>query len=490
VTEGDSQGDDQAKSGPNGSPLRQARVRVGWTQAAAMRRFARAAASLGEVVPSNASLKRMFAYQRAFVAIYQTAAKDLGFATHGEAHGLIVARGSTDDSPSNHQDRPAPEALVEANQASWREVRRYLIESGIRIADQVANLYDRRWQVVGVPALAPSIWLPKSPVPLDRIKMRWDPEPTQPTITGAEAEAANTLPLRVPGHAFERYTSAIRYISPPALFENRHSYRMTEVEWGDGDGEMTFGLATFFDKLDVSEPLSHESAVAAMAGQVAWSNLPFRGLIADPFDLAARVVNPGIATLTIRRNVADGTGSFFLLRRDPTQVTNGRHYSLLPAGEFQPASIAAASIAADLDLWRNMVREYREEMLGRTEHDGSGGKPLDYEVWPFFRDMNKAREAGDLRAYALGVVLDALSLNAVIATAVVINDDAFDRLFRGLVSTNPEGEVVGSLDGKKSIHGLPFDDATVTRLIENEPLGQTSAACLSLAWRHRFALLP
>jgi hypothetical protein len=227
-----------------------------------------------------------------------------------------------------------------------------------------------------------------------------------------------------------------------------------------------------------------------MADQVAWRSLPFRGLIADPFDLAARVVNPGIATLTIRRNVADGTGSFFLLRRDPTQVTNGRHYSLLPAGEFQPASIAAASITADLDLWRNMVREYSEEMLGRPEHDGSGGKPLDYEVWPFFRDMNKAREAGELRAYALGVVLDALSLNAVIATAVVINDDAFDRLFRDLVSTNPEGEVIGSLDGKKSIHGLPFDEPTVTRLIEREPLGQTSAACLSLAWRHRSTLLP
>jgi hypothetical protein len=227
-----------------------------------------------------------------------------------------------------------------------------------------------------------------------------------------------------------------------------------------------------------------------MSGQLTWSHLPLRALIVDPFDLAIRTVNPGISTLTIRRNTTDGTGTFFLLRRDPTQVTNGRHYSLLPAGEFQPASIAAESITTDLDLWRNMVREYSEEMLGRPEHDGSAGTPLDYEVWPFFRDMTKAREAGKLRAYALGVVLDALSLNAVIATAVVIDDDVFDRLFRDLVSTNPEGDIVTSLDGSKSIRGLPFDEATVSRLVNREPLGQTSAACLSLAWRHRTVLLP
>ncbi len=252
MTEGDSQGDDQAKPSPSGSPLRHARLRLGWTQAnRPCERFARAVGSLGEAVPSDASLKRMFAYwesgeravtvdtyQRAFVAIYQAAAKDLGFATHGEAHDLVVARRDAYDAPSNYHDRPVPEALVEANQASWREVRRYLIESGTRIAGQVANLYDHRWQVAGVPALAPSTWLPTSPVPLDRIKMRWDPEPTQPTITGAEAEAATTLPLRAPGHAFAQYTSAIRYVSRPLCSRIRHSYRMTEVDWSDDGGEM------------------------------------------------------------------------------------------------------------------------------------------------------------------------------------------------------------------------------------------------------------
>jgi hypothetical protein len=252
---------------------------------------------------------------------------------------------------------------------------------------------------------------------------------------------------------------------------------------------MTFGLSTFFNKLDVGEVLAHEAGAADLAGELDWPQLPFRSLLGDLFDLSNRAVNPGISTLTIRRNTTTGEGTFFLLRRDPTQVTNGRHYSLLPAGEFQPASISPHSLLVDLDIWRNMVREYAEEMLGQPEHDGSAGAPVDYDVWPFYRDMTAARTAGTLRPYVLGIILDALSLNASIATATVIDDHVFDNLFRDRVATNPEGEVVTSIDTNKSIHGLTFDEQTVTRLTSHEPLGQTSAACLSLAWKHRATLL-
>jgi hypothetical protein len=386
-------------------------------------------------------------------------------------------------------DRPSPDAAVEASQTHWRQARQYLIESGIGLAARTADLYDPALRVEHVPAISTAAWLPNGPVPLEKLALDWDDTSRKPRITGLEAEARPTLPLRAPGHAFTRYTAAIRYLRKPALFENRHSYRLTGIEWSEGAGRMAFGLATFFDKLDVSEPLGHEAAAAELAGHLDWQHLPFRGLVSDPFDLSARIVNPGISTLTIRRNTADGTGTFFLLRRDPTQVTNGRHYSLLPAGEFQPASISPQSITTDLDIWRNMVREYAEEMLGQPEHDGSSGVPVDYEIWPFYRDMTAARAAGTVRPYALGVILDALSLNASIATATVVDDTVFDELFRDLVARNPEGEVVFSLDNNKSIRGLPFDEETVKRLTTREPLGQTSAACLTLAWRHRAELL-
>lgn len=74
------------------SPLRVHRLRMGWSQAAAMRRFEAALDRAGENAPEGASLKRMFAYwesgkravtvpayQRALVEIYQTPAEALGF---------------------------------------------------------------------------------------------------------------------------------------------------------------------------------------------------------------------------------------------------------------------------------------------------------------------------------------------------------------------------------------------------------------------------
>ncbi|WP_020387870.1 hypothetical protein [Kribbella catacumbae] len=385
--------------------------------------------------------------------------------------------------------RPAPEAAVEASQQNWRQVRQYLTEQGIDLAARTADLYDAELRVEHVPALSTPAWLPQRPVLLEDVKLRWNEASPQPRLTGSEAEARTALPLRAPGHAFTQYTSAIRYLRPPALFENRSSYRLLDVDWSNGKGAMTFGLSTFFNKLDIGEVLAHEAGAADVSGNLNWAHLPFRSLLGDLFDLSNRAVNPGISTLTIRRDMTTGDGSFFLLRRDPTQVTNGRHYSLLPAGEFQPASISPQSLLVDLDIWRNMVREYAEEMLGQPEHDGSGGTPVDYEVWPFYRDMTAARNAGTIRPYVLGVILDALSLNASIATATVIDDHIFDNLFRDRVATNPEGEVVSSIGNNKPIHGLTFDEETVTRLTTQEPLGQTSAACLTLAWKHRATIL-
>lgn len=78
---------------PDPTPLRTARKRRGWSQAAAMRRFQAAVERNGDTCPEGASLKRMIsywesgeravtvpAYQRAFVEIYEAPPEALGFA--------------------------------------------------------------------------------------------------------------------------------------------------------------------------------------------------------------------------------------------------------------------------------------------------------------------------------------------------------------------------------------------------------------------------
>ncbi len=298
---------------------------------------------------------------------------------------------------------PSSDAVVTASQEAWRAVRSHLIRHRTQLAKQAVRLYDPAWRLPHTPALTLPSWLPSRPLPIETVTLEWVAAPPRPAITGHEAELRPVLPLRTPGHAFRQYTTAMRYLSPPGLFENRPSYRLLDVSWEpSGQGKLRFGLATYFDKLDVSEALSHEFAAVMMAGvPPAWRQLPFRARLSQPFDLSSRIGGVGIATLTIRRNTTDGSCAFFLLSRDPTKVAvGGGQYGVIPAGEFQPSCIAPACMQDDLDLWRNIVREYSEELLGEPEHDGSSGQPLDYECWPFYRAMQRAREAGLLRRRA------------------------------------------------------------------------------------------
>lgn len=381
---------------------------------------------------------------------------------------------------------------VEASQRVWRDVRKYLIRHRSTLASRVVELYEPSWRLPQTPLLSHDSWLPDKPISLEDIELEWEPSPPKPIIVGQEPEARPLLPLRTRLQTFPSYSSAIRYLSPPGLFENRPCYRLLGVSLnGHAQARLRFGQSCYFDKIDVSETLGHELSAAAINSTPSWSDLPFRSLVSDPFDLVLRAVNAGIATLTIRRDPANGQAHFFLLRRDSEKVaTGGGQYGLVPAGEFQPASVSPDSLLPDLSMWRNIVREYSEELLGQPEHDGSSGRPLDYERWPFFRAMEQARERGELRVYVLGVALNALSLNATVVTVAVIDSVVFDSLFRELTHLNAEGEVVVHLGDDKQRRGVAFDEATVNHLLHVERMMSPHAiAGLSLAWRHRTALL-
>jgi hypothetical protein len=246
-------------------------------------------------------------------------------------------------------------------------------------------------------------------------------------------------------------------------------------------------------KLEFARVASRSSGVGRPGAGVTWADLPFRRLT-DPFDLTSRHLIPAITTLTLCRNRKRGTASFLLHWRDPARVaTAGGIDDVIPAGEFQPSSIVPWSQTADLDLWRNIVREYSEELCGQPEHDGSRGTPLRHDGWPFYRALSRAREAGRVTAYCLGAGLDALTLAATIPTVVVIDDSAFDEIFGDVVEVNvevnAEGITVRSLPDQRSATGIPFTQANVDRLLTAAPIAPPGAAYLELAWQHRDRLL-
>ncbi len=241
--------------------------------------------------------------------------------------------------PEQHEE--AYQAAVSASQQQWLGVRQHLNQHRSDLACMAASLYPDATHL-GSRLITRSRWVPPAPVDMNEVDLDWVGSRVPCEVRGTEPEALQACPLRAPGHQYERYTLAVRGLSPPALFENRPSYRLLAIDWSAQ--RLTFGLATYFDKLDVCEAVGHELATAAVrraaAGPIDWADLPFRALIGDPFDLRRRAVVPAITTLTLRLDRTRGTANFLLHWREPDKVaTAGGLFDAIAAGEFQPSSL-------------------------------------------------------------------------------------------------------------------------------------------------------
>jgi transcriptional regulator with XRE-family HTH domain len=383
-----------------------------------------------------------------------------------------------------------PEAR--ASQLVWRNERRWLNQHRSDLARLAVSLYPSDARVPRSTLIAPSGWRLADPIELGSVEIVLDEGPQTVKVDGSEAESAPVRPLRTTGERFDRYTAAVRHLDPPTLFESRPSYRLLAGSPREG---LRFGMAAYFDKLDISEAVGHELAAACMelgtvpSDSAAVGQLPFRDLIGDPFDAAGRAIIPAITTLTIRLRRYPAEPSFLLHWRDPAKVaTAAGIYDVVPAGEFQPSSVALWDRRADFDLWRNIVREYSEELLGAPEHDGTRTQPIDYDRWALYQALQQARADGTAVAAVLGMGLDALTLAATILTVVVLDDDVFDQAFGNAVRYNEEGEIIAVAGGAPA-DGVPFNEESVCRVLDNEPMASPGAACLSLAWQHRDWLL-
>ncbi len=300
------------------------------------------------------------------------------------------------------------------------------------------------------PLLARPQWRPAEPVPLEAVTLSWHPgraglavDPVQP------ARSAGVRPLRADGTRFGSYAEALAALRPPRLLENRICYRLLAAESPAAESlaaespaagpRLRFGANRYFDLINVSEAVAHETAAWVLAHPDRAigprpDELPLRSAIGDPLDLARRSVTTGIATLILRLDREAGTAQMLLHWRDPASVAvNGGLYQVAPAGMFQPSGEASGNLANDLSLWRAIAREVSEELLGTSEDYGSDQAPIEYERWPFFAALSGARQAGTLRGYWLGAGADPLTLDVDLLTVLVFDAELFDAEFDGLV---------------------------------------------------------
>ena len=191
----------------------------------------------------------------------------------------------------------------------------------------------------------------------------------------------------------------------------------------------------------------------------------------------------GISTLTIINN-EEAPPLFLMHKRNIDSVSYAmNNYHVIPAEEFQPSSKAAASFKEDLDFWKNIMREYSEEIGCNPEFDGNSGKHYDYEREPL-KTLNREKQKDNIKLYFLGFGLDPLTLQGEILTTCVFKNNTFNKIFSDIHDKNKEGDIISDYHR----WGRPFNKENI-ELYLNEQTLAAGETILKLAWKHKDILL-
>jgi hypothetical protein len=367
----------------------------------------------------------------------------------------------------------------------WLRLNSSLHRDRYDLAVRAAAGYPPELRLAGTPLLAPPAWRLAAPVPLDSVRLEFRRDAPRPDVPDVAALAAYALPERADGARYQRYSDVVAALAAPTVFENRPTYRLVEADLGaEGDAReagprLAFCRGRFFDGIDGTGPAGLEYAAAECA--VAPGHRPYRAALGGPACLTRRSATMATSALTLRYDRVAGTATFPLHYRHPGQVSHaGGLYQVIPVGVFQPSGEAPWNEANDFSLWRGLLREYAEELLGADEDYGSEHAPIDYAAWPLAKAMSDGLADGRIGAWCLGLGADPLTFALDLLAVVVIDAPLYDDLFGGVVEANAEGRV---------IKPRPFDEPSVTRLITDTPLQAAAAALLTLALAHRDTLL-
>lgn len=354
------------------------------------------------------------------------------------------------------------------SEARWLQEREYLQRHRYELALEAASAYPETAKVAGTPLLASNRWIPATPIPVQDIALDLVDEPFGGG-TGTEQPVRTVLPQRSDGSRYGSYADVIAALAAPAVFEDRPTYRLREADLSTDNPWMRFGRGSYFDFVNTGEAAAHEYASAKITSR---QGEGLRDVIGDPCDPTRRPVNVAISTLTIRVDKQAGTASYLLHWRDPSKVGHaGGMYQVVPVGIFQPSGLATGNEVNDFFLWRNIIRELAEELLGQSEDHGSDLAPIDYAAWPFAARMNRELSKDSVRVHCLGMGVDPLTFATDLLTAVAIDAEVFDEIFGDVVSDNAEGRLLAA---------QPFEKTAVDTLLNQHPMQAAGAAVLRL----------
>ena len=258
-------------------------------------------------------------------------------------------------------------------------------------------------------------------------------EGRSPSVDGTEAGDGPLPAAAARGRAVRRYTSAVKRLDPPRLFESRPSYRLLGAPLTGGRlGSASRRTSTSSTSPRPSATSWRPSAwrpALRRAGPACAAALPFRDLIGDPFDLHRRAVIPAITTLTIRLRRYPAEPSFLLHWRDPARSPPpaASMTSFRPASSSRPASRCGTGATTSTCGATSFASTLRScSVRPSTTAPAAGRSTTRLAALP---RAGATPGDGAVTAFVLGLGLDALTLAATILTVVVIDDDVFGAAF-------------------------------------------------------------
>ena len=327
-----------------------------------------------------------------------------------------------------------------------------------------------------VPLIIRDGWLPEEPVEFDEIELFL-------TDGHFDCSKEKLLSRQVKDFGVNNYCECLKEACPEMLLEPNPTYRLLELEDDIPVKKMLFGPDRYDNFINTCELLSFVFSQTLyeqdkLSREVMNTlNFPLRDQI-DPFDFYNRSCSVGIITLLIFSDIANGT--FYLHHRAganskgkeqelllPVEAGNTIH--VVPSGTFQPSHEEDVHHHQDFQIYRNIMREFGEELFGKKEYGAMHGKSYDVLSETPIKQFDNMICNGEGKAYYLGIGLDCLNLKPEILTVLVFDTRKINRFMQELEFENCfEGEYFE----------VEFTKEELLRFVNEDRIQPSCAACL------------
>ena len=349
-----------------------------------------------------------------------------------------------------------------------------------RIKDLSRQYYGNLPNILSCPAITQTAWLPAQPIPLlefdQTLKKQSAWHPDQPNAQ-LSIEATNLL-------QGIRYSEFLRQVAPEVRQDDNVCYRLLDVLPGHDTLQLSFGATRYRNFVDSCEVLSFE------LGQWCWNNpskearpprpngadLKARGPASHIFDFRNRNCAIGICTLLILKK--EQNYFFYLQEREiptlgPQIMEAPGGYHIVPSGTFQPDTPEDENHARDFSIWRNVLREIAEELLGVEEVRETIDASRDFERHPKLRQYVAGVDNGSVRPFFLGLCIHPPAAKPDLLTAVIVDTNEFDHESLAFI---------GNWEMKRRIHEARIGN--LDRWVKDERMAPTGATCLAIVSNH------